>query len=320
MKRIGILGAGAWGTAVAQHLADNGHPVLMWCNEPDVAESISTRHTNRFLPDNQLNKKIQATKELAEFFDSVDFIFEAVPVRYLELVLQRAQPFIKASHSWIVMSKGVYQGFLIDDILNRFPAISEKNRAALVGPNFAREVVCGDYSETLIAGPSGSFLKEVQSLVANDHFVVHTSSDYRGVLAASAYKNVVALAVGIARGAGFHENACAALITQGLTEVAAVVKFFGGQEATTYSLAGVGDLVLTTAGTQSRNVSFGVKVGSGETIDSLMKQGVERSEGVATAESLMKPLFSHLALPLCRQVGRILFEGHSPRSLIPLPR
>lgn len=320
MQCIGVLGAGAWGTAIAQHLAMRGHLVTMWSLEPDVAESIKNNHTNRFLPDVILDKKISATSSLETFFNTVDLIFEAVPVRYLEAVLNNAKAYIKPTHEWVIMSKGVYQGLLLDDIFNTFSDISLDYRAVLSGPNFAREVARGYYSETMIAGANHEFVQKIKALFESDTFFVVTSNDYRGVQAASAYKNLVALAVGIARGAGFHENACAALMTQGLAEVEVIIKFFGGQAATVYSLAGAGDLILTSAGSQSRNVSFGFKIGQGESIESLVAQGIERSEGVATAESLVRPEFAFLALPVSRRVCQILFEGLSPQALFPLSR
>lgn len=317
MLRIGVLGAGAWGTAVAHHIAKNGHPVLMWANELAVVDSVNKNQSNSFLAGVVLDQKIQATHDLGEFFKNVDIVFEAVPVRYLENVLSQASSFMTSSHQWVVMSKGIHQGLLVDEILNNVPAVSTK-RAVLAGPNFAREVAAGFYTETLVAGSDHAFLKDLAHIFTSDHFKVHTSNDYYGVLASGAYKNVVALGVGIARGAGFHENACAALITQGLVEVANLVTFYEGEAATVYSLAGLGDLVLTCGSMQSRNVSFGFKIGQGETVESLVKKGIERSEGVATAESLRDARFAHLTLPLSRRISDILFAGAPVQSLFPL--
>lgn len=280
--KITVLGDGAFGTAIANLLADNGYSVLLWCYNQDVKEEINSKHTNsKFIPGFKLNKNIVAADDLDYCLESSDFIFEAIPVKFLRSVLTQ----IKNSKQYqnkkfIILSKGIefetqkFPSQIIEEIFNT------KNISVLMGPSFAQGVLSKDYTCVNLASTSLELSKKIQKIVQNDYFKVEIIDDFIGVQVCAAYKNVITLKVGIAEGQKKGDNTIATIITQGLKNMAQWVKKYGGNKDTVYTYAGVGDLVLTSLGEHSKNLKFGRCLGEGLSIEkSKEKLGFE-PEGI----------------------------------------
>lgn len=323
-KKIAILGAGAWGTAVATVLAHNGHDVTLWCFESDVVDTIQKNRCNeRYLPTITLQPSIKATNDIALVVAGADIIFEAIPIAFLRSVLLKAKPHITSHVHWVVLSKGIENETLllpsaiIQDVLGL-----TTNVAVVAGPTFAQELAQGRFSAAIVAGEHVSFCNEIISLLENTYFMLQASNDPIGVQVGGAVKNVIALAIGIARGAKQTENTVAYLVTGGIRELAKIMELFGGKKETALSLAGLGDLVLTCMGTLSKNLNVGCMIGQGICLSDIRaKPGMVLPEGVNTLRSLdelagKKGVF----LPLCRGAYECVFEGKPFEVMLDLVR
>ncbi len=312
-KKIAMLGAGAWGTAVATVLANNGHDVTLWCFERDVVDSIKRVHQNeRYLPTIEINPLVTATNDLARAIADADIIFEATPIAFLRSVLLNAKPHVKPHVPWVVLSKGIENDTLLlpSSIIHDVLGFTTKV-AVVAGPTFAQELAQGKFSAAVVASDNIVLCDEIISLLANTYFMLQVSNDLLGVQVGGAVKNVIALAIGIARGAKQTENTIAYLVTEGLAELAKIIELFGGKKETALSLAGLGDLVLTCMGTLSKNLRVGMMIGCGTNVhDIKAKQGMVLPEGINTIRSLDELAGKKdIKLPLCRGVYECIFEG-----------
>lgn len=321
MKTITVIGAGAWGTTVANHLAHNGHTVTLWCNEETVAQAITTVQCNTtFLADASLNPQLLATHNLEQAIRSADILIEAVPVAYLRTVLERAKPYVQPDAQWVILSKGIEQktDALPSDIL--CSVMGNKTVFAVVGgPNFAKELIAGQFTATTVASHNQAWAKTVAHLFSNKKFITHISSDPVGVQLCGALKNVVALLAGIAHGAGYGHNTGAYIITQGLAEMSKVLTHphFNAQQQTAYGLAGMGDLILTCTGILSKNFRAGMHLGAGGTLENLHTVMPVPPEGVNTTQSLYVLIQKlGLDLPLLTGVYKIVFEKAKLESVL----
>lgn len=285
-KRATILGGGAWGCAIANLLADCGYNVLLWCREQEIADEINTHHTNSiYLPGLALHKQVHATTDLSQSAAYSDLVFEAVPVAYLRSVLFSFKPY-QNKHRWIVLSKGIEQHSfalpttIIQEILN------PSAMAVIAGPTYARDLVERQFSAATLATPDDALRGELMAAVAPYYFNLFPSRDMVGVQVAGAIKNVLALAVGIAKGAGCKDNTIAYLLTAGMEEMAGVLAFFGGERSTMYGLAGLGDMLLTCTGSLSKNQRAGVLLGQGKNREDVRAELKTLPEGMNTAQSL----------------------------------
>lgn len=281
-----VLGGGAWGCAVADLLASCGYSVLLWCREQEVADSINQRHVNPlYFADVELNKKIRATTDLEVAASYANLIFEAVPVAYLRMTLQAFKPF-QQGHRWVVLSKGMEQGTfklptqIITEILGPVSV------GIISGPTYARDLVEKQFSAAVLASDHDALLGELVGAISTYYFKLFASSDVVGVQIVGAIKNVLALAVGIAKGAGCKDNTVAYILTAGMEEMAQVATFFGGKQATMYGLAGLGDILLTCTGGLSKNQRAGFLLGQGKTLAGVQAEIKTLPEGVNTAQSL----------------------------------
>ena len=307
---VAVLGAGAWGTAFATLLAENGHTVRLWCHEADVASEINSAHENTFyLPGTKLNENIVATTSLQEALADARWVFEVIPVKFLRGVLQQAKPYVRDDHVWVLLSKGVEQETLLlptailDDVLGK-----DVEQATLSGPNFAKDLIEQIPTATTIAARDCKIGEELQQLLANSFFRPYLSLDIVGVQIGGAIKNVLALAIGIAKGAGCKDNTIAYLLTRGLREMAELAKHFGGKEETIYGLSGLGDLVLTSMGEHGRNMRVGMLVGQGRSLSDVLAETGIVAEGVNTVQSLQQIIAKDgLDLPICSGTYDILF-------------
>lgn len=309
-QQITVLGAGAWGCAIAHLLATNGHRVTLWCHEPELADEINIQKTNSlFLPGIQLPHNIFATPSLQEALDGASLIFEAVPVSFLRTVLQHAKEFAHPDTVWAILSKGIEQKTLkfpsqiLDDILGY-----KVKKVVIGGPTFARELVNGVVSATTVASDDQARAQLVANILNNDYFKTYLSDDMLGVQAGGALKNVIALTIGIALGSGAGDNTIALLLTQGLQEIGQLTQFFGGKPQTVYGLSGFGDLILTCNGSLSKNLNVGKLLGQGNLLARISSQGV-LPEGINTVQSVYQILLDQkINAPLMMGTYQFIFE------------
>lgn len=318
---IGVVGAGSWGTALANHLALKGYMIDLWVYEKEVKEQIETERRNRiFLPDAELSSNIVPTNDIREAVEGKDLILVVVPSHVMRETAEMMKPFITPEAILITASKGIENKShltmlgVLKDVL---PDVPEANMVVLSGPSFAKEVALQKPTVVAVASSNAHSAKLVQHVFASPVFRVYTNDDPAGVEVGGAIKNIIAIAAGICDGMDLGLNARAALITRGLTEMRRLGACFGADPHTFAGLAGVGDLMLTCTGNLSRNHTVGVQLGQGKTLDEILQEMRMVAEGVKTTRSVYN-LSKNLGieLPICNEVYKILFENQNPKSSI----
>lgn len=320
-RRVAVLGAGSWGTALADALAHNGHDVRVWARSEDVATEIRERHRNeRYLENVELAEGIDATSDLAGAVEDAEFVLSACPSHAVREVLLACHEALAGGPAIISASKGIEIGSdlrmsqVIEDVLGEDvrPRV-----AVLSGPSFADELVRRLPTAVVAAADPEDAAVEVQTLFQNRYLRVYTQTDVVGTELGGACKNVIALAAGISDGLELGSNARAALITRGLAEITRLAVRLGGRETTLAGLAGLGDLVLTCTGDLSRNRTVGIAIGGGRDPGEVV-EGMERVvEGVRTTRAAHE-LGTRLGveLPITHAVYSILYEGIAPREAL----
>lgn len=318
MTRCAVLGAGAWGTALADLLARNGHDTMLWAYERDVAESIGTsRENRRFLAGHELASSLQATHLLPDALDGATLVCVATPAQHLRAIVRSASAAVGADAIVCVASKGIEQGTLalMSDVVAQ--ELAGRPVVALSGPSFAAEVVSQEPTAIVAASDLASAADFVQDAFSNAHFRVYTHDDVIGVELGGSLKNVMAVATGLVEGVGLGFNARAALITRGLAEMTRLGSALGARPSTFAGLAGIGDLVLTCTGSLSRNRAVGIAVGQGATLDEALAGKETVAEGVATTRSALALANREgVEMPIVEMVNRILFDGQSARGAV----
>ena len=316
--RCSVVGAGAWGTALADLLTRNGHDVLLWAYEPDVVESVNKRHENvRFLGGNALSPALKATGDIGHAVEGAELITLATPSHVLRSILRSASKSITASAAIVVASKGIEKG-----TLSLMTEVAEQEIpgaivVALSGPSFAKEVVTCQPTAVVVASENGDAAGIAQRAFSSSYFRTYTHTDVIGVELGGALKNVMAVATGIAEGLGLGFNARAALVTRGLAEMTRLGLALGAEQSTFAGLAGLGDLVLTCTGSLSRNRAVGVEVGKGRALEEVLRDKETVAEGVVTAQSARALAAREgVEMPIVDTVNRVLFEGQPARSAI----
>lgn len=312
---VGIIGAGAWGTAVATVAADNGHHVLMWAREQDVVHEINTAHTNqRFLAGAHLDPLVVATNDLDALL-SADLVINATPTQFLRSVLLRLPT---CDAVLVNLAKGIEIGTHLrvsEIVANAAPHIARY--AVLSGPSHAEEVVQKMPTTVVCASTDPEVSEFVQQVLSTPTFRVYASSDVVGVEIGGALKNVIAIAAGIIDGLGLGDNTKAALITRGLAEITRLGVVLGGEPSTFSGLAGLGDLFVTCASRHSRNRSVGERIGKGEHLDDIVASMNAVAEGVPTTKAALELAASvGVELPITERVASILFKGEDPHQAI----
>jgi glycerol-3-phosphate dehydrogenase (NAD(P)+) len=316
--RVGVVGAGAWGTALADLLARNGQRVILWAYETDVVESINARHENvRFLADARLHEAVRSTCDLEEAVREADLVLFVTPSHVLRTIARRAAVGTADRATMVVASKGIERETLalMTDVVSE--EISRRPVVGLSGPSFAREVVQRQPTAVVAASRDSHACVRVQQALSSDAFRVYTHHDVVGVELGGSLKNVMAIATGMAEGLGLGYNPRAALITRGLAEMTRLGVALGADPLTFAGLAGIGDLVLTCTGALSRNRQLGLDIGQGKRLDDLLATRQTVAEGVYTTQSA-HALASReeIDMPIVAAVYRILFEGSDPRHAI----
>ena len=313
-RPIGVLGAGAWGTALAQMLASDGRAVLLWAREAELVEEINARHTNSlFLPSASLAETIRATGEAAEIA-GCEVILAVTPAQHLDAVL-RSLP--REPRDLVLCSKGIEAGTgrLMNEVAREAAPGSEI--AVLSGPTFAHEVAAGlPTAVTLACGGGSQQWERLAPVVARPAFRPYYSDDVVGAEIGGAVKNVLAIACGVVEGLGLGQNARAALIARGYAEMLRFGEALGADRDTLAGLCGLGDLVLTCSSTSSRNFSLGMALGQGKSAAELMADRKTVAEGAHTAPVLVELAARHgVAMPITTSVYHVL-EGAPAREVV----
>lgn len=318
-KIVTVLGAGAWGTALSNLLAENGYDVILWCHESNVVKDIeSTRINKDFLPGVNLHSKISPTCDIQVAMQSSEFIFEAIPVKYIRTILVLAKHYVSKNHKFIVTSKGIEQetNMLPSQIVCDVFGIKSKV-VSIAGPNFAKDLAAKKLTACVVASQDIELAGLVCNILKNTYFKPYISNDINGVQVGGAIKNVFALAIGIAHSLDSGENTIAFLMTRCLVEMVYWVKYFGGNQETVYGLSGFGDLFLTCSSTVSKNFKFGRMLGQGHSLNELSKQFAAFPEGVNTLQTIKRIIDSEkLNLPVCLGIYDVVFEGKSFKHLL----
>lgn len=316
--RCAVVGAGAWGTAVADLLACNGHDVRLWALEAEVAEGINRRHENAaFLPEVALAPAIAATTVVDEAVDGARLVIFATPSQHLRGMARAGVTTLLREAIVAVASKGIERGTLA--LMSDVVACEMPGRpvVALSGPSFATEVARRQPTAVVAASATRAAADLVQRALSSSSFRVYTHDDLVGVELAGALKNVIAVAAGIVEGIGLGFNSRAALITRGLAEMTRLGVAVGAQRGTFAGLAGIGDLVLTCTGALSRNRAIGIAIGKGSTLAGALAGKQTVAEGVETTASAVQLAESKgIEMPIAETVFRILFKGHSAQQTI----
>jgi glycerol-3-phosphate dehydrogenase (NAD(P)+) len=318
VRQVGVVGAGAWGTALADLLARNGHPVTLWAHEADVAASVNRDHENRrFLAGARLSPLVRATTDLGEAVGDASLICLATPSQVLRSIVRAGAGHLGRGVTICVASKGIEADTL--ELMSDVVAGEAPGHAvvALSGPSFAAEVVAQQPTAVVAASDDDAASAMVQEALSNSHFRVYTHDDIIGVELGGSLKNVMAVAAGIVEGVGLGLNSRAALITRGLAEMSRLGIALGAKPATFAGLAGLGDLVLTCTGSLSRNRAVGVAIGKGATLAEALAGKETIAEGVTTTRSAHALAAREgVEMPIVATVHRILFDGHPARLAV----
>ena len=306
-RRIGVIGAGAWGTALAQVVTLGGNAVTLHAREPEVVASIrAIRENSLYLGGVKLSDGVTATNDLADLADC-DLILAVPPAQHMRATLTAFKPYARSGLPVVLCSKGVERGSdaLMTEVLDA--VLPEACPAVLAGPNFAREVAMGLPSAVTIASENEQVAGRIAATIAGPSFRPYLSTDLIGAEAGGAIKNVVAIACGISEGKGLGKNAHAALITRGFAEMTRLAISMGAKPETMTGLCGMGDLVLTCSSPQSRNMSVGLALGQGQTLAEFLKDKVSVAEGVESAPAVVDlGKRQGVDLPLCNAVAAVL--------------
>ncbi|GFO56777.1 glycerol-3-phosphate dehydrogenase [NAD(P)+] [Geomonas sp. Red276] len=320
-EKVAVIGAGSWGTTLADLLSKKGHQVTLWAYEPELVEEMRTsRENSMFLPGIKLHEKLSFTNELAEAYLGCTMVLCVVPSQLVRRVMGGSVSLIPTDAVFVSASKGIevdtldtvsqiYQEILPPELYARF--------AALSGPSFAREVALEMPTAVTAAAGSEEIARRVQEAFTTSFFRVYRNEDVIGVELGGAIKNVIAIAAGISDGLGFGCNTRAALITRGLAEMTRMGIALGAQASTFAGLAGMGDLVLTCTGDLSRNRSVGIQIGQGRKLSEILGEMRMVAEGVKTTESaynLARKL--KVEMPIIEKMYQMLYEDKPAREAV----
>jgi glycerol-3-phosphate dehydrogenase (NAD(P)+) len=320
-QTVAVVGAGSWGTALANLLAKKGHTVRMWSFEADVAATINAAHENtKYMRGVALAPTLTASTDLESVIRGADAILSISPAQHVRGVMQQAAPYIGEDALVISASKGIEIGSL-KTMAQVLAEVLPKNVAAnstyLSGPSFALEVAREQPTAVTIAGRQEDATIAAQHLFRTPYFRAYTSEDVIGIELGGALKNVIAVAAGMGIGLGLGHNATAALITRGLAEISRLGIKLGANPLTLAGLSGMGDLILTCTGDLSRNRHVGVELGKGRRIEDILGEMVMVAEGVQTSRAAyMLAQRSEIEMPIVEEVYAVLFEGRTAREAV----
>jgi len=321
LKKVAVLVAGSWGTALARVLADNGHRVLLWTRNPAQADEINRlRRNEKFLPGAEIPEGIAATTDMAEAVQDAVAVLFVSPSSAMRDVARQAAGYIREDALVIHATKGFETDSLkrMSTVLSEELGRSEQHIVVLSGPSHAEEVIRRHPTTIVVAAKEIACAEAAQDLFMNSsYFRVYTNPDSVGVETAGAIKNIIALGAGLSDGLGYGDNAKAALITRGLAEIARLGEAMGANTLTFAGLAGVGDLIVTCTSQHSRNWRAGSMLAQGLPLDEVLERMGMVVEGVRTTKSAYVLARRHgVEMPITDQLYAVLFEGRPPGQAV----
>ena len=305
--RAGVIGGGAWGTALAQVCVRAGLDTVIQAREPEVVAGINADHVNTpFLPGVALDPGLRATADMADLA-SAELVLVVAPAQHLRAALTAFVPHVRDGLPILLCAKGIEQGSLKMMTEVAAEVVPQARLAVLSGPSFAGEVARGLPTAVTLACPDAELGRDLAEAIATPTFRPYLAEDMIGAEIGGAIKNVLAIACGIAEGRGLGRSAHAALITRGFSELTRIAVALGGEAETVAGLCGLGDLVLTCSSPQSRNMSVGLALGGGQTLEQALAGKLSVAEGVASAPAV-RALIDRLGVdaPICQSVAAIL--------------
>jgi glycerol-3-phosphate dehydrogenase (NAD(P)+) len=318
--KIGVMGAGSWGTTLATMVAEKGLPVTLWAYEQELVESITTKRRNiLFLPEVALHQNLICTGDIRQAVAGKQIVLWVTPLKAFRNLFAQGLPESFPGTIHVCASKGIENDTL--ETVSQMAADIGRGRdfpfAVLSGPSFAHDVARRMPTAVVIASRDPASAATVQEALATPYFRTYTSNDVVGVEIGGALKNVIAVASGIVEGLGMGHNTRAALITRGLAEMMRLGVFLGADPLTFSGLSGIGDLVLTCTSTQSRNYSVGLQIGRGKKLDDIMSGMNMVAEGVYTTRSAYALSTRHgIDMPIVAEIYQILFEGKPAQQAV----
>lgn len=311
---LGVLGAGSYGTALAQSTASKGLPVMLWCRNPQTAQTMQEERVNtKYLPGVHFEDKLSVTSDLELFVNSCKTILVVVPSHTFGQVLESIKPFLTKDHkiAWATKGLDLTSGKLLSEVATEVLGDGIP-MAALSGPTFAMELAKGMPTAIAVAGTNEEFIKEFIELMHTKTFRIYESCDLLGLQLGGAIKNVIAIGAGLSDGLGFGANARTALISRGLAEMIRLGIAYGATDKAFMGLSGLGDLILTCTDNQSRNRRFGFFLGQGLTCQEALEKIGQVVEGY-TMSKVVKNICNRLdvQMPICNEVYEVIYNGKS---------
>ena len=318
--RVAVIGAGSWGTAVA-NIVGSKQVVTLWARRPELADSINNARVNSdYLPGFALSDRITATSDLEAALADAEAVVMGVPSHGFRSVLKTVGGEISSDTPILSLAKGVEQETLMrmtEVAADVLPDHRADRIGVLTGPNLAKEIVAGQPAATVIAMKDRDAAQALQQVFINPSFRVYTNDDVVGSEAAGALKNVMAIAAGMAHGLGFGDNTMATLITRALAELTRLGTAMGGRPLTFAGLAGMGDLIATCMSSQSRNHTVGFGLGQGKKLDEIIDEMNQVAEGVKSTPGILALADRYeIEMPIAIQVARVLYEDASPADAV----
>jgi glycerol-3-phosphate dehydrogenase (NAD(P)+) len=321
VKRLAIIGAGSWGTALARALGPRFPEIRLWVYEPDLAERLaSTRINDIYLPGIEIPPHVAPTNSLADALDGAEIVLSVVPSHLVRALYVQMAEFLHERTIFVSATKGLENGTLLrmSEVIQQVLETRFSPRIAVIsGPTFAREVACFEPTALVVASTEQELAGTVQAAFSGPAFRLYTTTDLTGVEIGGSIKNVVAIGSGVLHGMGMGHNPAAALITRGLAEMTRLAVAMGGKSQTLAGLAGLGDLVLTCTGELSRNRMVGVELAQGRKLDEIVNSMKMIAEGIKTTNAAVDLARRYaIDMPIAEQMFQVLHFGVSPRQAI----
>ncbi len=318
MSRIGVIGAGSWGTALAVLLDNNGHDVTLWSVIEEEVEMLRTfREHKRKLPGIHLNESIKITHDLKNAIRGKELLVMAVPSKYVRTTAHSMVDYTSEEQIIVNAAKGLEDNTLFTLLQVIEDEIKSGSFAVLSGPSHAEEVARELPTTCVVGSENQSVAEKVQDIFMNKTFRVYTSTDVIGIEMGGSLKNVIALAAGISDGLGYGDNTKAALMTRGITEITRLGEAMGAKRETFNGLSGIGDLIVTCTSRHSRNRKAGLLIGKGCSLEQALEEVNMVVEGVYTAQAAIHMAKKvNVELPIIQQVNDVLFHDKEPRSAV----
>jgi glycerol-3-phosphate dehydrogenase (NAD(P)+) len=316
--KIGVLGAGSWGTALAVLLADKGYSVDLWHRRVDLVDEINLKRVNsKYLPGVEINKKIMATTSLESAVAGSEVVVLAVPSHTIRGLCIQIKDFVNCEQYIVNVSKGLEEGsyLRLSQAINE--ELSYNNVYVLSGPSHAEEVANKLPTTVVVSGEKKAKCEFLQDLFSTDYFRVYTNPDMIGVELGGALKNIIALGAGISDGLGYGDNSKAALMTRGIAEISRLGKILGAKTETFAGLTGIGDLIVTCTSMHSRNRRAGILLGQGESLDNVLAGIGMVVEGIKATKTAYELAGKHdCEMPITTGIYKILYEGYDPKDVV----